>query len=166
MYYLRPGQLGTSATCSMFSTSAVCEAEKSCWRPQRDLNPCYRRESTRPSRLDKNLEGAGGAVRPLKLRRKNLSLHDCYMKKNGRSFCSKSCSRGGSGRGQSPILLLLSRAPQFAQTRNLDFLEIESCWIQYLFSGAVCAGLLLRVGMRFRLGISKQVRFQSMLLVI
>src|ERR1051326_1185668 len=49
------------------------------WRPRRDVNPFYRRESTRPSRLDKNLEGAGGAVRPLKLRRKNLSLHDCYM---------------------------------------------------------------------------------------
>ena len=48
------------------------------WRPRRDLNPCYRRESTRPSRLYKNLEGAGGAVRPLKLRRKNLSLHGCY----------------------------------------------------------------------------------------
>jgi hypothetical protein len=41
------------------------------WRPRRDLNPCYRRESTRPSRLYKNLEGAGGAVRPLKLRRKS-----------------------------------------------------------------------------------------------
>jgi hypothetical protein len=32
------------------------------WHPRRDLNPCYRRESTRPSRLYKNLEGAGGAV--------------------------------------------------------------------------------------------------------
>jgi hypothetical protein len=48
-------------------------------RPRRDLNPCYRRESTRPSRLYRNLEGAGGAVRPLKLRRKSLSLHEGYM---------------------------------------------------------------------------------------
>jgi hypothetical protein len=33
-----------------------------CWRPRRDLNPCYRRERATPSRLYKNLEGAGGAV--------------------------------------------------------------------------------------------------------
>jgi len=49
------------------------------WRPRRDLNPCYRRERPRSTRLYNNLEGAGGAARPLKLRRKNLSLHDCYM---------------------------------------------------------------------------------------
>jgi hypothetical protein len=46
---------------------------------QRDLEVCHRRKSTRPSRLYKNLKGAGGAVKPLKLHRKNLSLHDCYM---------------------------------------------------------------------------------------
>jgi hypothetical protein len=38
------------------------------WRPRRDLNPCYRRESTRTSRLYKNLEGAGGAARTSKTR--------------------------------------------------------------------------------------------------
>jgi hypothetical protein len=62
----------------MLNAGRGAAAEES-WRPRRDLNPCYRRESTRPSRLYKNLEGAGGAVRPLKLRRKSLSLHECYM---------------------------------------------------------------------------------------
>jgi hypothetical protein len=71
------------------------------WRPRRDLNPCYRRERPRPSRLYKNLEGAGGAVRPLKLRRKNLSLHDCYMKKNARVFVANHAAAGGSGRDRS-----------------------------------------------------------------
>jgi hypothetical protein len=33
----------------------------------------------RPSRLNNDLEGAGGAAKPLKLRRKSLSLHECYM---------------------------------------------------------------------------------------
>jgi hypothetical protein len=44
-----------------------------------NLKACYRRESARPSRLYKNIEGAGGTARPLNLRRKNLSLHGCYM---------------------------------------------------------------------------------------
>jgi hypothetical protein len=48
--------------------------------PRRDLIPCHRRERPRPSWLYNNLEGAGGAVRPLRLRRKSLSLHDRYMK--------------------------------------------------------------------------------------
>jgi hypothetical protein len=36
------------------------------WRPRRDLNPCYRRESPRPSRGYKYLEGAGGTARTSK----------------------------------------------------------------------------------------------------
>ncbi len=59
---------------------AIMESGLFCWRPRRDLNPCYRRERASPTWRFNNLEGAGGAVRPLKLRRKSLSLHDCYMK--------------------------------------------------------------------------------------
>jgi hypothetical protein len=55
----------------MLNAGRGAAAEES-WRPRRDLNPCYRRESTRPSRLYKNLEGAGGAVRPLKVRQEKL----------------------------------------------------------------------------------------------
>jgi hypothetical protein len=42
------------------------------WRPRWDLKPCYRRERTRPSRLDKNLEGTDGAGRPSKTPQKKL----------------------------------------------------------------------------------------------
>jgi hypothetical protein len=49
---------------------------------RRDLNPCYRRERPRLSRLYNNLEGAGGAARPQKSCKKCLPLHDRYMKRN------------------------------------------------------------------------------------
>jgi hypothetical protein len=50
---------------------------------RRDLNPCLRRERPRPSRLYKNLEGAGGAARPRKPSKNRVQLHDCYMIRPG-----------------------------------------------------------------------------------
>ncbi len=35
-----------------------------CWRPRRDLNPCYRRERTTPLSKYNDLEEAGGTVSP------------------------------------------------------------------------------------------------------
>jgi hypothetical protein len=37
-----------------------------CWRPRRDLNPCYRRERASPNWITLYLQGTGRSARPCK----------------------------------------------------------------------------------------------------
>jgi hypothetical protein len=48
-YLPRSGILSRSNS-SLFSTLQGVKDQEGCWRPRRDLNPCYRRESTMSDR--------------------------------------------------------------------------------------------------------------------
>jgi len=52
-----------------------------CWRPRRDLNPCYRRESIAAYRNTLYLQGSGRSPRPCKTsKRSNIVYRECTAK--------------------------------------------------------------------------------------
>jgi hypothetical protein len=55
-----------------------------CWRPRRDLNPCYRRERDSSNRNILKTGDTGGAVRRFRSTQIQLLDHNWTMKSSGR----------------------------------------------------------------------------------